>query len=117
MHSEHAQHGMRHLPDITTMNSRANRIQAGVVVQWLDYLAVTQEPGVRFPTAEKVASNVAWDKLHLTLGTADMTMWSDRNSHTVVAHDQSCVEVLGKPLISRRLCPPSSDGYVLERES
>ena len=30
-----------------------------VVVQWLDYLAVTQEPGVRFPTAEKVASNVA----------------------------------------------------------
>ena len=26
----------------------------GVVVQWLDYLAVTQEPGVRFPaTAEK----------------------------------------------------------------
>ena len=25
----------------------------------IDYLAVTQEPGVRFPTAEKVASNVA----------------------------------------------------------
>ena len=26
----------------------------GVVVQWLDYMAVTQEPGVRFPaTAEK----------------------------------------------------------------
>ena len=26
----------------------------GAVVQWLDYLAVTQEPGVRFPaTAEK----------------------------------------------------------------
>ena len=31
----------------------------GVVVQWLDYLAVTQEPGVRFPTADKVASDVA----------------------------------------------------------
>ena len=29
----------------------------GVVVQWLDYLAVTQEPGVRFPTTEKVASH------------------------------------------------------------
>ena len=28
-----------------------------------------------------------------------------------------CVEVLGKPLISRRLCPPSSDGYLVERES
>ena len=94
----------------------------GVVVQWLDYLAVTQEPGVRFPTAEKVASNMAppqwtWDKLHLTSGTADMAMWSDLNSHTVVAHDQSCVEVLGKPLISRRLCPPSSDGNLVERES
>ena len=34
-------------------------IYIGVVVQWLDYLAVTQEPGVRFPTAEKVASHVA----------------------------------------------------------
>ena len=92
----------------------------GVVVQWLDYLAVTQEPGVRFPTAENVASNVAPPsgyKLHLTSGTADMAMWSNRNSHTVVAHDQSCVEVLGKPLISRRLCPPSSDGYLVERES
>ena len=31
----------------------------GVVVQWLDYLAVMQEAGVQFPTAEKVASNVA----------------------------------------------------------
>ena len=31
----------------------------GAVVQWLDYLAVMQEPVVRFPTAEKVASNVA----------------------------------------------------------
>ena len=31
----------------------------GVVVQWLDYLAVTQEPGFRFPTTEKVASHVA----------------------------------------------------------
>ena len=92
----------------------------GVVVQWLDYLAVTQEPGVRFPTSEKVASEVAppsGHKLHLTSGTADMAMWSDCNSHTVVAHDQSCVEVLGKPLISRRLCPPSSDGYLVERES
>ena len=28
-----------------------------------------------------------------------------------------CVEVLGKPLISRCLCPPSSDGYLVERES
>ena len=92
----------------------------GVVVQWLDYLAVTQEPGVRFPTSEKVASDVAppsGHKLHLTSGTADMAMWSDCNSHTVVAHDQSCVEVLWKPLISRRLCPPSSDGYLVERES
>ena len=61
----------------------------GVVVQWLDYLAVMQEPGVRFPTAENVASNVAppsGHKLHLTSGTVDMAMWSDRNSHTVVAH-------------------------------
>ena len=92
----------------------------GVVVQWLDYLAVTQEPGVRFPTSEKVASDVAppsGHKLHLTSGTADMSVWSDCNSHTVVARDQSCVEVLGKPLISRRLCPPSSDGYLVERES
>ena len=91
----------------------------GVVVQWLDYLAVTQEPGVRFPTSE-VASDVAPPsgyKLHLTLGTADMAMWSDCNPHTVVAHDQSCVKVLGKPLISRCLCPPSSDGYLVERES
>ena len=31
----------------------------GVVVQWLDYLAVTQEPSVRFPAAEKMASHVA----------------------------------------------------------
>ena len=30
----------------------------GVVVQWLDYLAVIQEPCVQFPTAVKVASNV-----------------------------------------------------------
>ena len=29
-------------------------LKEGVVVQWLDYLAVTQETGVRFPaTAEK----------------------------------------------------------------
>ena len=28
-----------------------------------------------------------------------------------------CVEVFGKPLISCGLCPPSSDGYVVERES
>ena len=58
-----------------------------------------------FPTSEKVASDVAppsGHKLHLKSGTADMAMWSDCNSHTVVAHDQSCVEVLGKPLISRR---------------
>ena len=27
------------------------------------------------------------------------------------------VEVLGKPVISRRLCPPSSDGHLVERES
>ena len=76
--------------------------------------------GVRFPTAEDVASNVAppsGHKLHLTSGTADMAMWSDRISHTVVAHDQSCVEVFGKPLISRCLCPPSSDGYLVEQES
>ena len=39
------------------------------------------------------------------------------NSHTVIALDQSCVEVLSKPLISRRLCPPSSDVYLVERES
>ena len=33
---------------------RASEVQMGVVVQWLDYFAVTQEPGVRFPaTAEK----------------------------------------------------------------
>ena len=54
------------------------------MVQWLDYLAVTQEPGVRFPTSEKVASDVAppsEHKLHLTSGTADMVMWSDCNSH------------------------------------
>ena len=31
----------------------------GVVVQWLDYLAVTQEPGVTFPTAKKVEFHVA----------------------------------------------------------
>ena len=30
---------------------------------------------------------------------------------------QPSVEVLGKPLISRRLRPPSSDGYLVERES
>ena len=44
------------------------------MVQWLDYLTVMQEPGVRFPTAEEVASNVvspSGHKLHLTLGTAD----------------------------------------------
>ena len=93
----------------------------GVVVQWLDYLAVTQEPGVRFPaTAEKC--HIMWrcpsgHGINLTSGTADMAMWSDCNSHTVVAHDQSCVEVLGKPFISRCLCPPSSDGYLVERES
>ena len=34
-------------------------MRVGVVVQWLDYLAVTQEPGVRLPTAEKVDSHVA----------------------------------------------------------
>ena len=56
-------------------------------------------------------------KLHLTSGTADMVMWSDCNSHTVVAHDQSCVEMLGKPVVSRHICPPSSDGYLVERES
>ena len=32
----------------------STKVILGVVVQWLDYLAVTQEPGVRFPaTAEK----------------------------------------------------------------
>ena len=33
----------------------------GVVVQWLDYLAVTQEPGVRFPATAhvEVPSHVA----------------------------------------------------------
>ena len=109
--------------DLCYMSIRLNYIlYEGVVVQWLDYLAVTQEPGVilRFSTSEKVASDVAppsGHKLHLTSGTADRAMWSDCNSHTVVAHDQSCVEVLGKPLISRRLCPPSSDGYLVERES
>ena len=30
---------------------------------------------------------------------------------------QQCVEVLGKPLISCYLCPPSSDGYLVERKS
>ena len=90
------------------------------MIQWLDYLAVAQEPGVRFPTSEKVASEVAplsGHKLHLTSGIADMAMWSDCNSHTMVAHDQSCVEVLGKPLVSRCLCPSSIDGYLVERES
>ena len=88
-------------------------VGCGVVVQWLDYLVVMQEPRVQFPTTEKVASNVAspsGHKLHFTSSTADMEMWSNLNSHTVVAHDQSCVEVLGKPLISRCLCPLSSDG-------
>ena len=28
-----------------------------------------------------------------------------------------CVEVLSKPHISYCLCPPSSDGYLVERES
>ena len=28
----------------------------GVVVQWLDYLAVMQESGIRFPTAVKVTN-------------------------------------------------------------
>ena len=29
----------------------------GVVVQWLDYSPVTQEPSIHFPTEEKVASS------------------------------------------------------------
>ena len=29
-----------------------------VVVQWLDFSPVTQQPGVRFPTGEKVASTI-----------------------------------------------------------
>ena len=29
---------------------------------------------------------------------------------------QPCVEVLGKPFISCCLCPPSSDGYLVERK-
>ena len=73
-----------------TKRKTFTRYKVGVVVQWLDYLAVTQEPGVRFPTSEKVASEVtppSGHKLHLTSGTADMAMWSDCNSHTVVAHD------------------------------
>ena len=41
------------------MDSWVRKGGGGVVVQWLDYLAVMQEPGVRFLTSEKVASNVA----------------------------------------------------------
>ena len=40
-------------------NLTVNLTDVGVVVQWLDYLAVTQEHGVRFPAADKEASNVA----------------------------------------------------------
>ena len=79
-----------------------------------------KSPAFGSPHQRDVASDVvppSGHTLHLTSGTADMAMWSDCNSHTVVAHNQSCVEVLGKPLISRRFCPPSSDGYLVERES
>ena len=41
------------------LNTIVMVVVVGVVVQWLDYLAVTQEPGVLFPTAEEVASHVA----------------------------------------------------------
>ena len=92
--------------------------QVGVVVQWLDYLAVTQEPGVRFPTADEVPSDVATlDVGYCRHGDVVRPQPGDPNSHTVAAHDQSCVEVLGKPFIPCRLCPPSSDGYLVERES
>ena len=70
----------------------------GVVVQWLDYLAACHArarrsvPHSRESGISCGATLVDWHKLHLTSGTADMAMWSDRNSHTVVAHDQSCVE-------------------------
>ena len=61
----------------------------GVVVQWLDYLAVTQEPGVRFPaTAEKWhlvwrcpsghGINYAWRRVLQTWQcgpTATLTQW------------------------------------------
>ena len=42
-----------HMLIILTANTLLQGV-VGVVVQWLDYLAVMQEPGVRFPaTAEK----------------------------------------------------------------
>ena len=50
---------------------KKRRKVSGVEVQWLDYLAVTQESGVQFPTAEKVASDVAppsGHKLHFDVG-------------------------------------------------
>ena len=34
------------------------RYKEGVVVQWLDYSPVTQEPGAQFPTGEKVVSSI-----------------------------------------------------------
>ena len=60
-----AQYGLSLLASDVSGNARGHNgrflsgKQLGVVVQWLDYLAVMQEPGVRFPTAEKVTSDVA----------------------------------------------------------
>ena len=41
------------------------------MVQWLHFSPVTQGPGVRFPTGEKVALPSTELKLHMTSGTAE----------------------------------------------
>ena len=44
--------------------------------------------------------------------------WNTTGSTLVCfIHLRPCVEVLGKPLISRRLCPPSSDGYLVDKKA
>ena len=70
----------------------------------------------------RLQTNVAllwwtWNKLHLGY-CSDMARWYELQlSHSDSTWPWSCVEVLGKPLISRCLCPPSSEWYLMERES
>ena len=89
-------------------------------------MSITQKPDVWFHMlAGKVAlqstdiTRRSHHKLKVT-NCREEASWSSHNFHTsgsIWPCCWPCAEVLGKPLISRRLCPPSNDGYLVEWES
>ena len=63
----------------------------------------------RMVTSSRQITEVKQRRARLVLG------WVTTARVTLLA--MLCVKVLGKPLISHCLCPPSSDGYLVERET